>query len=60
VENPSIEEPFMSRVRKAFDVSFKLQVVKMIKEQGLSVPQVCQDMDLGPTAVRRWVAAVRS
>lgn len=45
----------MSRIRKAFDVSFKLQVVKMIKEQGLSVPQVCQDMDLGPTAVRRWV-----
>ena len=27
----------------------------MIKEQGLSVPQVCREMDLGETAVRRWV-----
>jgi transposase-like protein len=45
----------MSQKRKTFDVSFKLQVVKMIKEQGLSVPHVCRDLDLGPTAVRRWV-----
>lgn len=50
----------MSRIRKTFDVSFKLQVVKMIKEQGLSVSQVCQDMDLGPTAVRRWVQQYES
>jgi transposase len=55
VENPSTEEFVMSQKRKTFDVSFKLQVVKMIKEQGLSVPHVCQDLDLGPTAVRRWV-----
>jgi transposase len=55
VENPSIEEFPMSSKRKAFDVSFKLQVVKMIKDQGLSVSQVCLDMGLGPTAVRRWV-----
>lgn len=45
----------MSRERRDFDPSFKLQVVKMIKEQGLTVSQVCRDMDLGPTAVRRWV-----
>ena len=45
----------MSTKRKTFDVSFKLQVVKMIKDQGLSVPQVCRDMDLGDTAVRRWL-----
>jgi len=45
----------MSRKRREFDASFKLQVVKMVKEQGLTVPQVCRDMDLGETAVRRWV-----
>ena len=45
----------MSRKRRGFDASFKLQVVKMIREQGLTVPQVCRDMDLGETAVRRWV-----
>jgi len=45
----------MSRKRRAFDASFKLQVVQMVKEQGLSVPQVCQDLELGETAVRRWL-----
>jgi transposase len=41
--------------RRAFDTSFKLQVVQMIKQQGLSVGQVCKDMKLGETAVRRWL-----
>ncbi|MNN94028.1 Transposase [compost metagenome] len=27
----------------------------MLKEQGLSVTQVCRDLDLGETAVRRWL-----
>jgi transposase len=45
----------MSRKRRVFDASFKLQVVQMVKEQGLSVPQVCQDLELGETAVRRWL-----
>ncbi len=46
----------MSSKRRTFDASFKLQVVQMIKEQGLSVAQVCRDMSLGETAVRRWLA----
>jgi transposase len=46
----------MSRARRDSDDGFKLQVVKMVKEQGLSVPQVCRDMDLSATAVRRWVS----
>ncbi|MCP1606708.1 transposase-like protein, partial [Pseudomonas citronellolis] len=37
----------MSRKRRTFDASFKLQVVQMIKDQGLSITQVCRDMDLG-------------
>ena len=41
--------------RRAFDASFKLQVVQMIKAQGLSIGQVCKDMDLGESAVRRWL-----
>jgi transposase len=28
----------------------------MIKEQGLSVGQICRDMKVGETAVRRWLA----
>ncbi|CAM2763439.1 transposase [Pseudomonas gessardii] len=45
----------MTDKRKVFDDSFKLEVVKMIKDQGLSVSQVCRDLDIGDTAVRRWV-----
>ena len=43
----------MTRKRIAFDASFKLEVVKMIRERGLSVMQICQDMNLGETAVCR-------
>ena len=45
----------MTRQRRNFDPSFNLEVVKMIKEQGLSVQHVCQSMGIGPTAVRRWL-----
>jgi transposase len=55
VENRFIEEFFMNRKRKRFDDSYKLEVVKMVKDQGLTVPQVCQDQNLGETAVRRWI-----
>ena len=43
------------RARRAFDTAFKLQVVRTIREQGLSISQVCRDMNLGESAVRRWV-----
>ena len=42
--------------RRAFDAAFKLQVVKMIREQGLGVSQVCRDLSLVDSAVRRWLA----
>ncbi len=44
--------------RRVFDASLKLQVVEMIRTQGLSVGEVCRDMRLGETAVRRWLAQV--
>lgn len=43
------------RSRRAFDAAFKLHVVRMIRDQGLSVSQVCKDMDLVDSAVRRWM-----
>ena len=45
----------MARQRKTFDTSLKLEVVRMIKEQGLSVQHVSQTMDIGQTAIRRWL-----
>ena len=46
----------MNGKRRAFDVSFKLRIVQMVKDQGLSVGQIYRDMKLGETAVRRWWA----
>ena len=43
------------RTRRAFDPAFKLQVVGMVRDQGLSVGQVCRDMKLVESAVRRWI-----
>ncbi|ANE55562.1 IS3 family transposase [Methylomonas sp. DH-1] len=50
----------MKRERRSFDAAFKLQVVKMLQEQGLTVSQVCQELKLGETAVRRWVKQVQA
>jgi transposase len=43
------------RERREFDASFKLEVVRMVKDQGLNVTDVCRAMDLGETVVRRWI-----
>ena len=46
----------MAKQRKTFDTSLKLEVVRMIKAQGLSVQNVSETMSIGQTAIRRWVA----
>ena len=45
----------MGKQRRQFDASFKLEVVRMVKDQGLSVSQVSQTMNLGETAIRRCI-----
>lgn len=45
----------MTRQVRKFDSSLKLEVVRLVREQGLSVVQVSQSMDIGQTAIRRWV-----
>ena len=41
--------------RRVFDTNFKLQVVQIVKVQGLSIAQVCKDMKLGESAARAWL-----
>jgi transposase len=50
----------MKQARRSFDAAFKLQVVKMVQDQGLTVTQVCQELKLGETAVRRWLKQVEA
>jgi transposase len=45
----------MTKRRRQFDTNFKLEVVRLIKEQGQSVSHVSQTMEVGETAIRRWV-----
>ena len=45
----------MAKQRKTFDTSPKREVVRMIKEQGLSVQNVSETMSIGQTAIRRWI-----
>jgi transposase len=45
----------MRKQRKTIDPSVKLEVVRMVKEQGLSVRHVSQSIDVGQTAIRRWL-----
>lgn len=46
----------MSEARRTFDVNFKLQIAHMVRDQGVAISQICRDMNLGETAVRRWVS----
>lgn len=45
----------MTRKRRTFDPSLKLEVVRMVQEQGLSVQHVSESMNIGQTAIRRWL-----
>ena len=47
------EEP---RARRAFTPEFRAEVVELCRTSGLSIAQVCRQMSLGETAVRRWLA----
>lgn len=48
------EEP--RRPRRSFTPEFKAEVVELCRTSGKSIAQVCRDLDLTETAVRRWVA----
>ena len=44
------------RPRRSFDPEFKLQIVRMIRNDGLSVTRVCREQGLVDSAVRRSLA----
>ena len=50
----------MKKARRNYEPIYKLEVVKMIKEQGLTLTPVCRDQTIGESAVRRWVRQYES
>lgn len=46
--------------RREISAAVKEQAIQMIVSEGRTVMQVCGLLEVGPTAVRRWVAQWRS
>jgi transposase len=45
-----------ARLRRSFTPEFKAHTVELVQTSGKSVAEVCRDLDLTETAVRRWIA----
>lgn len=41
--------------RRAFTPEFKLEAVDLVLNKGYSVTEACDALDIGPTAMRRWI-----
>ncbi len=44
------------RARREFTPEFKARTVQLVRESGRSIPQICKELDLTESSVRRWVA----
>ena len=42
--------------RRSFSRQFKAETVALVRSSGKSIPQVCRDLELAESVVRRWVA----
>lgn len=47
------------RARREFSEEFKARTVELILSSGKSIGEVCRELDLTETAVRRWVKQAR-
>lgn len=45
----------MARPRRSFSTEFKKEAASLVLDQGYSVADACRSLDVGPTALRRWV-----
>ena len=50
----------MKNARPFYEASYKLEVAKMVVDQGLTISQVCKDLTIGSSAVVRWVKQTRA
>ena len=57
-EAPAVQAPALTRKRRRrryFDTHYKRQVIQLMREQHLSVGQVCKHLNLVDSVVRRWI-----
>jgi transposase len=46
--------------RRHFSAEFKLEAASLVLDQGYSVPEACASLNVGDTALRRWVKQARA
>ena len=45
--------------RRTYTTEFKHEAASLVVDHGYSVSEACEAMDVGPTAMRRWVEQLR-
>jgi transposase len=45
----------MTRQRRSFSQDFKLEAASLVLDQDYSIPEAARSLDIGETALRRWV-----
>jgi transposase len=45
----------MARKRRKFSQEYKAEVVKVVRESGKTLTQVCDELELAPSSVSLWV-----
>jgi transposase len=48
------------RPRRQFDDDFKAQAVRLVLDDGKTIPSVARDLDLTESALRNWVERARA
>lgn len=46
--------------KKKFDKEFKINAVKLVKEQGMSVTRASHDLGIGQSTLQRWVREINN
>jgi len=41
--------------QRKFSREFKLEAVRLVKDRGVAVAQVCRDLDLHENVLRKWI-----
>ena len=49
----------MSNQRRSYTTEFKHEAACLVLDHGYSVPAACRSLDVGLTAMRRWVKQLR-
>ena len=49
----------MTRKRRTFSQEFKLEAARLVLDKGYSIPEASRSLDVGETALRRWVQQLK-